>query len=239
MPKTIKSVKITIVQSIIPQKKNKKRTNSSSRDEFIRGSTLIKGICLSLNACNARLRIRILTFERQSARLSKITSTLCPNQLTNALPPLLCRDCFQSLTFPLCDLTGEYSFRSLPFSYLINRICKIWGFVNCFIIIDSVKLLNIVTANLKLSLKNVFHHSPCQVYHHGRTRSRTSGRSVLPRLSSKRNIFINGQHPDCQILPAYNAFCAGQIPQLPYRTDLMNNTCFHFPIFLWNVLHNY
>jgi len=35
--------------------------SSLFRDEFIRGSTLLKGICPSLNALNARLRARLST----------------------------------------------------------------------------------------------------------------------------------------------------------------------------------
>ena len=69
----------------------KKRGKPIPRDEFIRGSTLFKGLSLSLNAFNARLRIYLLPtlFDKPAPGCTSSSSD---------------EDCFQRTATPLCRL---------------------------------------------------------------------------------------------------------------------------------------
>ena len=127
------SIQILILRRLaLPIHAKRKRTNSSPRDEFIRGSTLIKGLSTFPS-------IR-LTHVYESGYFSlkklfhKISACSCwfPKSAHECTSSSFRRDCFQSLTLPLCDFPRNTLFaHCLCLFYLSTRICKFYSFVNC------------------------------------------------------------------------------------------------------------
>ena len=108
------------------------------RDEFIRGSTLLKDHSLSLNTFNARTRTRILSVPTDFPASAHGRTSFSLDQSCSQPNDSFSLTRSEKVLFPLNAFLLNIScilFASRLTAYLFISICKNFGFVNCFLLL--------------------------------------------------------------------------------------------------------